>query len=80
MKPSTVIMKEFLAEMLGTCVILMFGGGCVAQAVLSGKENGDMLSIDIGWGLGVLIGILVAGPVSGTNIIMTYNMNLYELV
>lgn len=49
-------------------MILMFGGGCVAQAVLSGKENGDMLSIDIGWGLGVLIGILVAGPVSGAHL------------
>ena len=25
-----------------------------------------MLSINIGWGLGVLLGIMVAGPVSGT--------------
>ena len=58
--------KEFLAELLGTTVLLMFGCGCVAQSVLSHKENGGMLSINIGWGLGVLLGIMVAGPVSGT--------------
>ena len=58
--------KEFLAELLGTAVLLMFGCGCVAQSVLSNKENGGMLSINIGWGLGVLLGIMVAGPVSGT--------------
>ena len=58
--------KEFLAEFLGTAVLLMFGCGCVAQSVLSHKENGGMLSINIGWGLGVLLGIIVAGPVSGT--------------
>ena len=60
-----VILKEFLAELLGTCVLLMFGCGCVAQSVLSGKEDGGMLSINIGWGLGVLIGVMIAGPVSG---------------
>ena len=35
----------------------MFGCGCVAQAVLSRNANGNMLSINVGWGLGVLIGI-----------------------
>ena len=68
MKPPKVMLNEFLAELLGTCVLLMFGCGCVAQSVLSGKENGGMLSINIGWGLGVLIGVLVAGPVSGWHI------------
>ena len=60
-----VILKEFLAELLRTCVLLMFGCGCVAQSVLSGKEDGGILSINIGWGLGVLVGVLIAGPVSG---------------
>ena len=57
--------KEFVAELLGTAVLLMFGCGCVAQSVLSHKENGGMLSINLGWGLGVLLGIMLAGPVSG---------------
>lgn len=59
------IAKEFCAELLGTMVLLMFGCGCVAQSILSNKANGEMLSINIGWGLGVLLGILVAGPISG---------------
>ena len=62
---SLVMLKEFLAELVGTCVLLMFGCGCVAQSVLSGKADGGMLSINIGWGLGVLVGVLIAGPVSG---------------
>ena len=46
----------------------MFGCGCVAQAVLSKNANGNMFSINVGWGLGVLIGIMVAGHVSGAHI------------
>jgi len=62
------MLKEFLAELVGTAVLLMFGCGCVAQSVLSGGANGGMLSINIGWGLGVLIGVLVAGPISGAHL------------
>ena len=59
------VAKEFLSELLGTAVLLMFGCGCVAQAVLSKNVNGNMFSINVGWGLGVLMGIIVAGPISG---------------
>ena len=59
------ILKEFTAELLGTAVLLIFGCGCVAQSVLSHYQNGSMLSINLGWGFGVLIGIMIAGPVSG---------------
>ena len=75
-----VMLKEFLAELLGTGVLIMFGCGCVAQAVLSGGSGGGMLSINIGWGLGVLVGVLIAGPISGKNvkvdngIIIGYNL------
>lgn len=62
------IAKEFVAELLGTAVLLMFGCGCVAQAVLSRNVNGNMFSINVGWGLGVLIGIIVAGPISGAHL------------
>ena len=61
------VAKEFVAEVLGTAVLLMFGCGCVAQAVLSRNSNGNMFSINVGWGLGVLIGIMVAAPISGKN-------------
>jgi len=62
------MLKEFMAELLGTSVLLMFGCGCVAQSVLSEGKSGGMLSINIGWGLGVLLGVLIAGPVSGAHL------------
>jgi len=63
-----VIGREFVAELLGTMVLIMFGCGSVAQSVLSHKANGEMLSINLGWGFGVLIGVLVAGPISGAHL------------
>ena len=76
-----VMLKEFLAELLGTGVLIMFGCGCVAQAVLSRGSGGGMLSINIGWGLGVLVGVLIAGPVSGKDrhvIEQTYSIILCQ--
>ena len=35
------------------------------EVFISNKENGNMLSINLGWGFGVLMGIMIAGPVSG---------------
>lgn len=70
------ILKEFTAELLGTAVLLIFGCGCVAQTVLSNKENGSMLSINLGWGFGVLIGIMIAGPVSGEEIYFSHQHHL----
>jgi len=61
-------LRQFGAELLGTATLIMFGCGSVAQAVLSRNKNGDMLSINIGWGLGVLMGVLVAGPISGAHL------------
>jgi MIP family channel proteins len=36
--------------------------------LLSGRENGEWLSINLGWGLGVTLGIYVAGGVSGAHL------------
>merc|ERR1719244_1553123 len=60
--------REFVAEVLGTCVLLMFGCGCVAQSLLSNGAIGDMFSINVGWGLGVLLGVMIAGSVSGAHL------------
>jgi len=59
---------ESLAEVIGTMVLLAFGTGSVAQAVLSNSVNGNMLSINIGWGAGVILGVMVAGPISGAHL------------
>lgn len=38
----------------------------MAQSKLSDGANGDFFSINWGWAVGVMMGVLVAGGVSGT--------------
>ncbi len=56
------------AEFLGTFVLIVFGCGSVAQVLLSGHHNGEYLSINFGWGLGVTLGVYVAGGVSSAHL------------
>ena len=60
--------RELYAEFLGTLVLIAFGAGVVAQVVLSNKQNGEYLSINIAWGFAVTMGIYVAGGVSGAHL------------
>jgi len=59
------VVREFFAEFLGTFVLITFGNASVAQSVLSLQNKGDFFSINWGWGLAVLLGVLVSGGVSG---------------
>ncbi|XP_038600055.1 aquaporin-7-like isoform X1 [Tachyglossus aculeatus] len=59
--------REFLAELLSTFVLMMFGLGSVAQVVLGKQDFGDFLSINLGFGFGVTMGIHVAGGISGAH-------------
>jgi MIP family channel proteins len=60
--------REAAAEFLGTFVLIVFGVGVVAQVVLSGATAGNYLSINLGWGLAVTMGVYVAGGVSGAHL------------
>lgn len=67
--------QEFIAEFLGTMVLIMFGCGVVAMVVLFGDKsspsavvNGGYTNIVLGWGLAVTMGIYVAGGVSGAHL------------
>ena len=62
------LMRELGAEFLGTFILIMFGAGVVAQNVLSQGRNGSYLAINLGWGLGVAMGIYVAGGVTGAHL------------
>lgn len=62
------LVREMLAEFLGTFVLIVFGVGVVAQVVLSGETNGSYLSINLCWGLAVVMGVYVAAGVSGAHI------------
>ena len=72
---------ELSAEFFGTFVLIMFGDGCVAMAVAalnsSGRAatpttifmaSGDWLLITFGWAFAVMVGVYVAGGVSGAHI------------
>src|SRR5262245_23279675 len=60
--------RELYAEFLGTLVLFAYCADVVAQVVLSNKQNGEYLSINIAWGFAVTMGIYVAGGVSGAHL------------
>jgi MIP family channel proteins len=60
--------REAAAEFLGTFILIVFGVGVVAQTVLSQGANGSYLAINLGWGLGVMLGVYAAGGVSGAHL------------
>jgi MIP family channel proteins len=57
--------REAAAEFFGTFILIAFGVGVVAQTVLSKDANGSFLAINIGWGIGVMLGIYAAAGISG---------------
>lgn len=59
--------REALAEFLATFLLLLFGQGSVAQVVLGRGKYGEYLSINLGFGLGVMLGIHAAGGISGAH-------------
>ena len=65
---------ELAAEFIGTMVLLAFGAGVVAMVMLFGHGitgevvNGGYTNITIGWGLGVTMGVYIAGRVSGAHL------------
>jgi MIP family channel proteins len=62
------VVREMLAEFLGTFVLIVFGVGVVAQTVLSAGSAGSPLSINIAWGLAVTMGCYVAAGVTGAHL------------
>jgi MIP family channel proteins len=62
------MLKEAAAEFLGTFLLIAFGAGVVAQTVLSKDANGSYLAINIGWALGVMLGVYAAAGVSGAHL------------
>ena len=62
------LLREALAEFLGTFVLMAFGIGVVAQFVLSRGSAGSPLGIHLAWGIAVTMGCYVAGGVSGAHL------------
>jgi glycerol uptake facilitator protein len=62
------LVGELAAEFAGTLVLILFGCGVVAQVVGGGGNLGDHDSIAWAWGLGVTLGVYVAGRISGAHL------------
>lgn len=63
-------MNEYIAELIGTMLLVLLGNGVVANVVLTDTKghNSGWIVISAGWGLAVFVGVAVAGPVSGAHI------------
>lgn len=61
---------QWFSELLGTAIMILFGNGAVANVELKGTKgyhNGWMI-IAVGYGFGVMIPVIMFGPISGAQI------------
>jgi glycerol uptake facilitator protein len=63
-------MNPYLAEFIGTALLVLFGNGVVANVVLARTKgsNSGWIVITAGWGLAVFIGAFCSGPFSGAHL------------
>ncbi len=63
-------MSPYLAEFLGTMLLIILGDGVVAGVVLKGtkSENAGWLTICVAWGLAVTLSIYAVGSISGAHL------------
>lgn len=59
-----------MGEFVGTMLLILLGDGVVAGVLLknSKSENSGWLVITIAWGLAVMMGVYIAGPLSGAHL------------
>lgn len=63
-------MSPFMAEFIGTMLLILLGDGVVANVVLNDTKgnNSGWMVITTAWGLAVFVGVIVAGPYSGAHL------------
>ncbi len=63
-------LNPYIFEFIGTLVLVLFGDGVCAACSLnkSKAKGGGWVVIALAWGLAVMMGVLVAGPVSGAHL------------
>ena len=63
-------MTPFIAEIIGTTILILFGNGVVANVVLKGTKgnNSGWIVITAGWAFAVFVAVTVAGPISGAHL------------
>lgn len=63
-------MTEFMAEFIGTMILVLLGDGVVANVCLKGTKGHDSgwIVITLGWGFAVFTGVVVCQEFSGAHI------------
>ncbi|MHB8170222.1 MAG: MIP/aquaporin family protein [Thermincolia bacterium] len=63
-------MSAFIGELIGTMLLIIFGGGVVAGVVLnkSKAQNSGWIVITLGWGLAVAVAVYAVGRISGAHL------------
>ena len=63
-------MTEFVAELIGTALLILLGNGVVANVVLKGTKgnNSGWMVITTAWGLAVFVGVVISAPYSGAHL------------
>jgi glycerol uptake facilitator protein len=63
-------MNPFVAEFIGTGVLILLGVGVVANVLLPQTKGhaGGLISITTAWALAVFCGVVIAGPYSGAHL------------
>ena len=63
-------MSPFMAELIGTMLLILLGDGVVANVLLNDTKgnNSGWMVITTAWGLAVFVGVVVAGPYSGAHL------------
>ena len=63
-------MNIYLAEVIGTMILIILGDGVVANVLLSKSkgQNGGWMVITTGWAMAVIIAIFCVGRVSGAHL------------
>ena len=73
--------QVFLSEAVGSMLLLLLGGGVVANTLLKGTkgQGTGWLLINWGWGLAVFVGVLASGA-SGAHINPAVTVGIMSLV
>ncbi|WP_428329871.1 MIP/aquaporin family protein [Mucilaginibacter sp.] len=63
-------MSPFIAELIGTMLMILLGDGVVANVLLKDTKgnNSGWMVITTAWGLAVFVAVIVAGPYSGAHL------------
>jgi aquaglyceroporin related protein len=61
-------LRDYIAEFWGTFILIAFGDGVVLQTVLSNSTHGNQVTINICWGIAVIMGIYTSGGISGAHL------------